>query len=249
MTLFVEFKKNVPPPSDVALQAIRTELTHERNTAKYIKQNFSELVEDLQIRAYRIYLKAEKGAGSRAIETALSKRIALKPTVKSVIGEVGSMFFELDRFFLSLTQSRRQRAGSAFETILHVLFKKLGYPFSEQQMINGKADFLMPHRAHYNNNPMDCIIFTCKRSLRERWRQIVTEGTRGLGFFLATIDKKVSAVALEEMKIHRIYLVVPHNTKLSIKSYAKAQNVITFEEFFKHFLDPALKRWRSRKVI
>lgn len=249
MNLFEEFKKDVPPPSDVALQAIKTKLTHKRNTAKYIKQNFSGLVEDLQIKAYGIYFKAEKAAGCKTIEAALSKRIGQKPTIKSVISEVGSMFAELDRFYLSLTQSRRQRAGSAFETILHVMFKKLGYPFSEQQLINGKTDFLMPHREHYNNNPMDCIIFTCKRSLRERWRQIVTEGTRGLGFFLATIDEKVSADSIEEMKIHRIYLVVPNNTKLKIKSYAKAQNVITFEEFFKHFLDPAVKRWRSRKVI
>ena len=127
--------------------------------------------------------------------------------------------------------------------------KQLNYPFDEQQVINGKPDFLMPSRAHYDRNPMDCIIFTAKRSLRERWRQIVTEGTRGLGFYLATIDEDISTAQLVEMMNHRIYIVVPSGVKNRVEVYTDAQNVITFEEFFKHHLDPAINRWKDKRII
>lgn len=96
---------------------------------------------------------------------------------------------------------------------------------------------------------MNCIIFTVKRTLWERWRQIVTEGTRGLGFFLATIDENVSGNALDDMRRSRVYLVVPVRLKRDIEVYSDAVNVISFEEFFAHYLDPSMTRWRERHAI
>ncbi|GBE38688.1 type-2 restriction enzyme EcoRII [bacterium BMS3Bbin08] len=107
----------------------------------------------------------------------------------------------------------------------------------------------MPSRNHYDGNPMDCIIFTVKRTLRERWRQIVTEGTRGLGFYLATIDESISTKQLGEMRDNRIHLVIPASIKNRIETYTTALNVITYEEFFRHHLDPAVTRWRANGII
>jgi hypothetical protein len=135
----------------------------------------------------------------------------------------------------------------SFESIHNALFKSLSYPFDEQIVINGKPDFLMPSAAHYRVNPMDCVIFTSKRTLRERWRQIVTEGTRGLGFYLATIDDAVTSVQLQEMLRHRIYIVCPE--RLKNKQYLEAVNVISFRQFFEDHLDPTMTRWRKNGVI
>ncbi len=96
---------------------------------------------------------------------------------------------------------------------------------------------------------MDAIIFTVKRTLRERWRQIVTEGTRGMGFFLATIDEAITPRDLKDMLASRIYLVVPTRIKAVRDDYANAPNVITFENFFVYHLDPAIVRWRAAGVI
>jgi len=96
---------------------------------------------------------------------------------------------------------------------------------------------------------MDAIIFTVKRTLRERWRQIVTEGTRGMGFFLATIDENVTPRDLKDMLASRIYLVVPTRIKALRKDYTDAPNVITFESFFAFHLDPAMVRWKAAGVI
>ena len=96
---------------------------------------------------------------------------------------------------------------------------------------------------------MDSVIFTLKRTLRERWRQIVTEGTRGLGFYLGTIDEDIAIRDLEEMKTARIYIVVPERIKNVREDYKKAPNVISFEDFFTHHLDPAMNRWRSQGLV
>ena len=147
-------------------------------------------------------------------------------------------FWALDRFFLGLTQGRRPCAGKAFEHVIKVLFNTLEYPYTPQAIINGQPDFLLPSIEHYKNNAMDCIIFTVKRTLRERWRQITTEGTRGHQFFLATIDENVGVRDLKQMLNSRIYLVVPELVR--VKCYLKVTNVITFEGFFLKHLDPAM---------
>jgi hypothetical protein len=132
--------------------------------------------------------------------------------------------------------------------VIRTLFKKCKYPFSEQAIINGKPDFVMPSEAYYRSNPIDCIVFTAKRTLRERWRQIVTEGTKAYGFFLATIDDSLTESQMDEMARNKIFVVVPRNLKETNSKYTKAFNVITFETFFDEYLDPAMKRWKKRNL-
>ncbi|HUV68010.1 MAG TPA: type II restriction endonuclease, partial [Terracidiphilus sp.] len=166
-----------------------------------------------------------------------------------VSGVIGDYFYTLDKFFLSRTQSRRSRAGSAFEVVLEELFKRLQYPFQSQPAIDGNPDFVFPSVSLYQKNAQDAIVFTAKRTLRERWRQIVTEGAKGLGFFLATIDEKVSEGQVGEMKGERIYLVVPAKLKEGVRQYAAAENVITFEDFLEDHLDPKMTKWKRHGVI
>ena len=249
MKMFAIVKKNIPTPTQIVEKAIQLKLVKPYDNIKNIKKDFSKLAEELQVDAYNLYLKAEEKEGGEAIRVHLSGKVNPKASAKEAIKEAAKMFKDLDRFFVSLTQSRRARAGEAFEVILKTLFKKLNYPFEEQQVINGKPDFLMPSRKYYDRNAMDCIIFTAKRTLRERWRQIVTEGTRGKGFFLATIDENVSKKSLNEMKENRIYLVMPGNIKAKAANYIDADNVIAFEEFFKHHLDPPVVRWKDKGII
>ncbi len=213
-----------------------------------IKSNFDKLLDETELEGYKIYLKYEEEFG-KAVFKAFTEHLKETGELEGLneTGKVlGGYFRILDKFFLSLAQSRKSRAGKSFENFHNSLFKSLNYPFDYQQIINGKPDFLMPSVKHYKENPMDCIIFTAKRTLRERWRQIVTEGTRGLGFFLATIDDNVSDSQLKEMLDHRIYLVVPQRIKK--ENYKDSRNVLNFSEFFRDHLDPAMKRWKHNKV-
>ena len=126
---------------------------------------------------------------------------------------------------------------------------QLQYPFSSQPIINGQPDFILPSVEHFRQHAADYIIFTVKRTLRERWRQIVTEGTRGLGFYLATIDEDIATRDLAEMNQSRINLVVPTRIKGLRADYKNAPNIITFEQFFRFHLDPGIERWRAEGII
>ncbi|MBI5226167.1 hypothetical protein HY994_02920 [Candidatus Micrarchaeota archaeon] len=213
-----------------------------------IKQNFDSLLLESEGMAYRIFLKYQQEYGRKALEAYFAKQTSNQEAkrTQNTARIVGNNFSELNKFFLSLGQARKARAGKTFESIHNTMFKTLGYPFTEQAVINGKPDFLMPSKEYYGVNPMDCIIFTSKRTLRERWRQIVTEGTKGLGFYLATIDDAVSEAQLKEMLNHRIYLVVPEEIRRA--KYPGAPNVISFREFFEEHLDPKVKVWKRKGV-
>ena len=108
---------------------------------------------------------------------------------------------------------------------------------------------MLPNIDYYRRFPVDCIIFTVKRTLRERWRQIVTEGTRGLGFYLATIDDSITANQLGEMAANRIYLVVPSRIKEDTNRYKSTANLLSFEAFFEDVLDPKMRTWKRSGII
>jgi hypothetical protein len=242
------FHSNIPRGIEIVNRAIDVKLAGRKPA--WIKQNFSVLVESIQVEAYRIYVRAEKKAAALAFKQVFTPLARRKGKPADVIELIYENFYAIDKLFLSLTNGRRSRAGSALEVIIRHLFQKLKYPFTSQPaIIEGKPDFVLPSIAHFETQAMDAIIFTVKRSLRERWRQIVTEGTHGLGFFLGTIDKKIAKGDLTSMNKARIYLVVPKNVKVCRPDYKLAANVITFEDFFKFHLDPAMRRWRARHVI
>lgn len=214
-----------------------------------LKERFDEVFEATERETYHVYLKHEATYQKATIVALVNwltetHKIDSTSILGATLGDYAPM---LDKFFLSLAQGRRARAGSTFENIASTLFRRIGYPFDEQPIINGRPDFVLPSKIHYERNPMDCIIFTSKRTLRERWRQIVTEGTRGLGFFLATIDKQISANQLKDMLNHRIYIVCPSAIKVEV--YPNQDNVISFQEFFLDHVDPAIARWQRNGVI
>lgn len=77
----------------------------------------------------------------------------------------------------------------------------------------------------------------------------MAEGTRGLGFFLATVDEEIALRDLEAMLESRIHIVVPARIKALRPDYQAAVNVITFEHFFQFYLDPAMQRWRAGGIV
>jgi hypothetical protein len=107
----------------------------------------------------------------------------------------------------------------------------------------------MPSEEHFHRHAADCIIFTAKRTLRERWRQIVTEGSKSARFFLATMDTKKTEAELSAMRERNISLVISGKLLSAIRHYENAPNVISFEDFFEDHLDPAVLRWRKQRVI
>lgn len=233
--LFAEFKAAIPSNEELGKRAAKVVAKRFGSTRRAIKRNFSVLVGETGDEIYRNYVRYSEPAGDKVLARFIKRRHK-------------GLFRILDRFFLSISQSRKARAGAAFEGIIKGLYKQLEYPFDEHRTINGTPDFLMPSEEHFRKHAVDCIVFTAKRTLRERWRQITTEGTQGASFFLATIDDGINARELLNILNKKIYLVVPKELK-DIPTYKGSPHVLSFEEFFSDHLDPAVKRWRRRGVI
>lgn len=234
---------------DVIEEAVTAVRRRHNYSLPQIKKHFDDLLQETEATAYEIYLKAEREYGADLFEAFiehLSKTGELKKPGET--GKVLGQYFRVfDRFFLSLAQARKAKAGKAFENLHNTLFKQLDYPFDEQAIINGKPDFVMPSVEHYKRNPLECVVFTAKRTLRERWRQITTEGTRGIGLYLATIDDKLSSAQLDEMKAHKIFVVCPETIRK--EHYPTASNVLSFARFFEDHLDPKMRIWKREGII
>jgi hypothetical protein len=219
-----------------AMNAIRPRF----GDAEQIKDRASEFLLTLMQTATEIYYEYER----RAMGFALANTYGRFTTDSSGAGVVEALRDypkALDTFFLSVSQSRKSRAGSTFERFIKSLLDELGYPYTYQPEVDGRPDFILPSMDWYNQLAMDCIVLTAKTTLRERWRQITTEGTRGGILFLATIDEKVKQNDLMDMATQKIYLVVPSSVKDS--HYASQANVISVETFLTHHVDPAVNRW------
>jgi EcoRII C terminal len=241
--LFERIRGEIPTAERLVAQAVEAKIGRRNDAATYIRENFSSLIEDLQLDAYKLYLASEEASAARIIRTTVEERLPDGGGVEDALNIIAASFGELDKFFLSLTQSRRARAGTAFQEIMSILLRKLDYPFVAQPILDdSKPDYVMPSWDWYKHNATDCIILTLKRTLRERWRQVPTEGNSGSTFFLATIDDNVPGTELDKMKQLNVRMVVP--TRLKEHKYAKYPAVISFEYFFEHFMEPAMNRWK-----
>ncbi|GJM41507.1 MAG: hypothetical protein DHS20C20_17890 [Ardenticatenaceae bacterium] len=246
--IFSVAKTSIPSGREIAKIAIDEIFKAYGDDLEKIKANASTIVASVQSRAYEIYLSYEASASAAALKQAISAQLPPGATSNDLFEYMAENFAIFDKFFLSLTQSRKPRAGSAFEDVVSALLQSLGYPFTPQpELAESRPDYVLPSIEYYNSYAADCIIFTCKRTLRERWRQVVTEGGTGQSFFLGTIDEKLTSDELSKMKDRRVIVVVPKEVEET--KYAKYANVISFERFFLHHLDPAMARWKAGGIV
>lgn len=184
---------------------------------------------------------------SRDIEFALYKHAELRHRAVDVVriltengkglaNAVVRGFPALDASFLSASQHRKSRAGRSFEHHIGRVLRDGSISFEEQVITGGRRpDFVLPSKAVLNSASRafdDALVLSAKTTLRERWKQITLENSN-CGLFLATVDDRVSAEAIEDMRNRDIFLVVPEALKKADTTcYAKKPNVLSFREFF-----------------
>jgi len=240
----------MPTPSQIVAEAqISLKSTHSdilRNKQS-ISENLDQLIYELLNQEYELFKEHQQRVGVTMLseylqgaEWADSQDIRDHLDVQAY---TVAAFSDIDQIFLSFAQARRARAGNSFERHLAYLLNLLELPFQEQQVINGKPDFLLPNAQLYRDNPSDVVLISVKRTLRERWRQIIIEGVKTSRYFLATIDENQSKDALDEMAQNRVFLVVPQAIIDTKPLYIAAKNVISFNDLYRTFVVPASKRW------
>jgi hypothetical protein len=117
-------------------------------------------------------------------------------------------------FSLSVQNRRKARAGNAFEDHIKYIFDQLGIIYSKGKSTENKAkpDFLFPHYNLYHNKDFPSEYLTMlgvKTSLKDRWRQVLSEAERIPVKHLLTLEPGISDSQTSEMRAKNLHLVLP----------------------------------------
>lgn len=117
-------------------------------------------------------------------------------------------------FSLSVQNRRKARAGQALENHLEAVFLAQGirYARGAQTENRNKPDFLFPGAADYADAAFPEARLTmlgAKSTLKDRWRQVLSEARRIDQKHLLTLEPGISENQTDEMRAKSLQLVIP----------------------------------------
>ena len=141
-------------------------------------------------------------------------------------------------FSLSVQNRRKSRMGYSLQNQLAALFdsQKLKYEAQATTEAQNKPDFIFPGSVEYHDPRFDAallVMLGAKSTLKERWRQILTEAERIPLKHLCTLELSISKNQTDEITKHAIQLVIPEPFHQTYTAEQKPQlwTVAAFVEF------------------
>lgn len=130
-------------------------------------------------------------------------------------------------FSLSVQNRRKARAGLALESHIEALLVAFGIAYDRGAVTeNGnKPDFLFPGAAAYCDPAFPASALTmlgAKSTLKERWRQVLSEAERIGTKHLLTLEPGISEKQTAEMQAKQLQLVVPAGLHPTYKPQQRA---------------------------
>ena len=127
---------------------------------------------------------------------------------KDFIDKLSKMFADfallVQQLEKDLGNMRKARGGRTFEKVVEKLLKFIDI---ECEIPKGKIkeklrriDIVIPSGEIANETPDKAIFITCKRTLRERWKQEVPSAGPNQRVYLLTIDDELSETKAEDIK-------------------------------------------------
>ncbi|MBZ5512469.1 MAG: restriction endonuclease [Acidobacteriia bacterium] len=121
---------------------------------------------------------------------------------------------EFVAFSLSVQNRRKSRMGYSLQNNLAALFDANRVQYEPQAVTEGKnrPDFLFPSAKAYHNEKVDSqllVMLGAKSTLKDRWRQILTEANRIRTKHLCTLEAAISRDQITEMTTRHVQLVIP----------------------------------------
>lgn len=118
------------------------------------------------------------------------------------------------QFSLSVQNRRKSRSGSSFENHIEAILKANGVKYARgaKTEFKSKPDFLFPGIDQYRNAefPVSQLhMLASKRSVKDRWRQILAEAERIPVKHLLTMEAAISGHQTDEMFRQKVQLVSP----------------------------------------
>ncbi len=169
-------------------------------------------------------VKADEKSDEVIMSWMESEEFAFRVLERHIVGKrLEEKFEDVDdfvRYSLSVHNRRKSRAGLAFENHLSEVFRANGLAFQRGVTLEAKAkpDFLFPGKVEYSDESFPVELLTllgAKTSCKDRWRQVLAEGSRMKEKHLVTLQPSISSDQLLQMRCHNLQLVVPEAIHVS----------------------------------
>lgn len=222
-----EIRKKLMPTSEVIVQQALKELGLTKtslinptgktpdeilkNFDPYLRAAFEKSLDVLEKYESEVYPKA-----LRELCTLRSNNLNMIETANmnmpftDKVGEALDVLYpDLWHIFLSRSNSRKQRGGKDFEEQLGQLLRIADIPF-DKQIRKYHSDFMLPSATAFNRDKTRSILLSAKRTLRERWQNVVEEiyETKCPNAFLCTADEAIAQSVINRLRDHNAHLVV-----------------------------------------
>jgi EcoRII C terminal len=140
----------------------------------------------------------------------LERELVRERLVQGFAGDVDGFL----QFSLSVQNRRKSRAGTALESHVASILDACGIRYSRVEPTENRSrpDFLFPGIAEYRSADFPekrLTMLGAKTTCKDRWRQVLSEAARIHSKHLLTLEAAISEPQTDEMRAHRLQLVVP----------------------------------------
>ncbi len=198
----------------------RLQLVPGRLSPDEVLCNFNELLRSVWDEALRVLEEHEERSYAKGIPSLLATEVPgtvsdaeqvarRKGFAAGVLHLLASWYPLLRECFLSVAQSRKSRGGKDFELQIERLLELAQVPY-EKQAGPLRTDLILPDNVTFKRDRTVCAVVSIKRTLRERWQQVVDElyELRAPNVFLLTADQNISKSKVARIADNNIHLVV-----------------------------------------
>lgn len=159
-----------------------------------IEAEFSRVVTTVFYKAYETYKRHENECREMIPREVLERESGEAFSREDVVRICGQVVDRMVEAEMSFKQSRSSRAGKSFEIIIRDLLAMIGIS-SESVTAQYKKqmsmiDLVVPDIRTALEEPDRAFFLSLKTSLRERWKQVVTEQKPGQRTYLLTLLQK-----------------------------------------------------------
>jgi hypothetical protein len=199
----------IPEPDKILREAFKA-LSLAEKPSQTILRNFEFYVSKLEATAFKIYQTYEMKAFDVLRDFWVKKNFkrmshALRTGDPERLNRYLADFVRLIRSMeFRVGQKRRVRGGASFQKIVKILLNRAGVPceepHKETRAILKRIDLVSPDAQTAKETPDKAVFLATKRTLRERWKQVVPEHMKGARLYLITLDDECSERKADEIK-------------------------------------------------
>jgi hypothetical protein len=247
--------ERMPPSEKIVAEAAKAlGLAPGTVNPQSVLNSFNDTLYRLFVKTLEVLERYEEIVYSQAVmpelvtmRSGLLKDVAGTNNTELVSKALQLLYPDLWKVFLSRSQSRKQRGGQDFQDQIKTMFQLTGIPFVEQTR-EYHTDFVIPSQTFYDQDRTRAIIFSVKRTLRERWQEVVEElyHTRCPNVYLATADdtNKISQQThIAGLRRYNMHLVVWDQVKQT--KFLNEPAVKSYTDFATHEIPTLRSFWTT----